>query len=84
MGFFGKILGSAIGSIAQRYIPIYDKNGVQYDGAHIGNQIGQYLPFAHGGMIKNAGASVFNQPVMMRQSRPKKSYQKTKKSRKKK
>ena len=32
----------------------------------------------------NVGARVFNQPMMLRQSRPKKSYQKTKKSRKKK
>ncbi len=51
MGFFGKILSSAIGSIAQKYFPIYDKNGQQYDGAHIGNQIGNFLPFKHGGMI---------------------------------
>ena len=84
MGFFGKILGSAIGSIAQRYFPIYDKNGQQYNGKDIGGSVGSYLPFKQGGMIQDAGASVFNQPVMMRQSRPKKSYQKTKKSRKKK
>ena len=82
--FFGKILGNAIGTIAQKYFPIYDKNGQQYDGGDIGSKIGQYLPFKQGGMIQDAGASVFNQPVMMRQSRPKKSYQKTKKSRKEK
>ena len=84
MGFFGKILGSAIGSIAQKYFPTYDSRGVQYNGSDIGSKVGNYLPFKNGGMIQDAGASVFNQPVMMRQSRPKKSYQKTKISRKKK
>ncbi len=85
MGFFGKILGKAVGSIFAKYIPTYDKNGVQYNGGDIGSQVGSYLPFAHGGMIQGqAGASVFNQPMMLRQSRPKRNYQKTKKSRKKK
>ena len=84
MGFFGKILGSAIGSIAQKYFPTYDSQGKQYNGSDIGSKVGNYLPFKNGGMIQDAGASVFNQPMMLRQSRPKRNYQKTKKSRKKK
>ena len=85
MPYWGKLLGGIAGKLGSVLFPTYS-NGVQINGKQLGEQIGEkILPWKEGGMIEvNVGARVFNQPMMLRQSRPKRNYQKPKKSRKKK
>ena len=46
MGFFGNLLGGALGSLGSQLFPI---PGV--DGKTLGGSLGNMLPFARGGMI---------------------------------
>ena len=49
MGFFGGLLGSALGSIGSRFLPI---PGIE--GGKLGSAIGSLAPFAKGGRILRA------------------------------
>jgi hypothetical protein len=46
-GFFGEVLGNALGKIGSHFLPI---PGV--DGGQVGQTIGGFLPFKKGGKVK--------------------------------
>ncbi len=47
MGFFGNLIGSALGSLGSKFLPI---EGV--DGGKLGGSIGNLLPFKKGGKVR--------------------------------
>jgi hypothetical protein len=82
MGFFGGLIGSALGGLGES---LFGKTA-GIDGKALGNTLGsRFIPFAHGGLVTNPSQRVFNQNQMVVR-KPKRNYQKSsgKKSRRKK
>ncbi len=72
MGKWGKIIGSALGSIGSALFPTYS-NGQKVDGRAVGSQLGDLLPFQEGGLVPSR---VFHSKASVAR-RPKRSYQKS-------
>ncbi len=53
MGFFGSVLGGALGKIGSKLLPIPGA-----DGEKIGSYLGNFAPFKKGGRVRKSGAKV--------------------------